>query len=76
MGIAFNMKEFFNRQTFVSLLLGHPSNRVTALHGMTWTLMFTEMIRGPNPVSPHSSSEQALAAGGGGGPEVPPGTAE
>ena len=49
---------------------------VTALHGITGTLIFTEMIRGPNPVSPHSSCEQALAAGGGRGPEVPPGTAE
>ena len=47
-----------------------------SLHGMTGTLILKEMIREPNPVSPHSSCEQALAAGGGRGPEVPPGTAE
>ena len=49
---------------------------VTALHGITGTLIFTEMIRGPNPVSPHSSSEEVQAAGGGRGPEVPPEAAE
>ena len=60
----------------MSLLLSHASNMVTALHGITGTLIFTEMIRGPNPVSPHSSSEEAQAAGGGRGPEVPPEAAE
>lgn len=60
----------------MSLLLGHGSKVVTVLHSMTQTFIFMEMIRGSNPASPHSSSEQTLAAGGGRGPEVPPGTAE
>ena len=46
---------------------------VTVLHGMSGTLIFTEMIRGPNPLS---HTEQAQAAGCGRGPEVSPGRAE
>ena len=45
----------------------------TVLHGMSGTLIFIEMIRGPNPLS---LTEQAQAAGGDRGPEVSPGTAE
>lgn len=41
LGVAFlDMKEFFTRETFVGVLLGHISKMATILQGSVWTVIY------------------------------------
>lgn len=41
LGVAFlDVKEFFTRETFVGLLLGHISKMATILQGSAWRVLY------------------------------------